>query len=78
MALGALKKSLATQAVAVTGIAGPDGGTGEKPVGTVYIAWASIHHELFCQKFLFCGGRSEVRQQTIAEALKILMSNTRL
>ncbi|MDO8843018.1 MAG: CinA family protein [Methylicorpusculum sp.] len=78
MALGALKNSSATQAVAVTGIAGPDGGTEEKPVGTVYIAWASIRNEIFCQKFLFSGGRSEVRQQTVIEALKILISNTRL
>ncbi len=41
MAQGALKNSSANLAIAVTGIAGPDGGSDEKPVGTVWIAWGS-------------------------------------
>lgn len=74
MVLGALENSMATQAIAVTGIAGPGGGTPDKPVGTVYIAWAASGQKAKCEKYLFAGGRSEVRQQTVIEALRGLLS----
>lgn len=73
MADGALKHSLAQIAVAVTGIAGPGGGTQEKPVGLVYIATAQLDGETQGHEFRFGDiGRDEVRLATIAEALALL------
>ncbi len=69
MALGALKKSSAHIAVAVSGIAGPTGGTKDKPVGTVWIAWAT-QTQIIAQRFLFDGDRKKVRKQTIKTALR--------
>ncbi len=69
MAEGARRVSGAEVAVAVTGIAGPHGGTSAKPVGTVWIAWASpdtIHAE----HELFAGDREAVRRQSVAHALR--------
>lgn len=73
MAEGALKHSRADIAVAVTGIAGPGGGSAEKPVGLVYIAAARrgggrLHQE----KRLGDIGRDEVREATVAEAFALL------
>lgn len=73
MATGALELSGADIAVAVSGIAGPGGGTPEKPVGTVWIAWAFRDESLLkcdsnCQQFK--GGRDQVREQTVVHALK--------
>jgi nicotinamide-nucleotide amidase len=68
MAEGARGHTGAELAVAVSGIAGPDGGSAEKPVGTVWFAWASgagVHAE--CLRF--DGGREAVRRQTVAHAL---------
>jgi nicotinamide-nucleotide amidase len=60
----------ATQAgVAVSGIAGPGGGTEQKPVGTVYIAWRNASM-IEAERFFFSGDREEVRQATAMEALK--------
>ena len=73
MAQGALARSHATVALSVTGIAGPAGGSEEKPVGTVWIAWAHANKDTVCAKFLFSGGRREIREQTVAEALKGLL-----
>lgn len=58
-------------ALAVTGIAGPDGGTGEKPVGTVFIAMAD---QQGCQvaRLRFDGDRSQVRQQAVDQAIIML------
>ena len=72
MALGALKKSAATLAVAVTGIAGPGGGTRAKPVGLVWFAWAqageaSAYHDVFA------GDREAIRSQSVAVALQGLV-----
>ncbi|MDP3561676.1 MAG: CinA family protein [Legionellaceae bacterium] len=69
MAEGALQASLAQLTVAISGIAGPDGGTPTKPVGTVWIAWASEFHATKAHCFLFIGDRSAIRQQSIEEAL---------
>lgn len=63
MALGALKNSHAHIAGSITGIAGPDGGTPEKPVGTVCLAWASNDFVAQAETKLFTGNRESVRQQ---------------
>lgn len=56
-------------AVAVTGIAGPGGGTAEKPAGTVWIAWQQRGHAAHAHVFRFAGDRDAVRRQTVAAAL---------
>ena len=61
-------------AVAVTGIAGPDGGTPEKPVGLVYIATADKTGAVVCRRNVFGGDRTAVRLQTTETALKMLLS----
>ena len=68
MASGAQRASGARFAVAVSGIAGPGGGTPEKPVGTVWIAWAD-GERLFARRCLFDGDRQAVRGQTVETAL---------
>ena len=70
MATSALERAVADIAVAVSGIAGPDGGSEEKPVGTVWIAWAISGEKHFSRLYHFTGGRSDIRQQTVVEALK--------
>lgn len=70
MAEGALVYSLADLAVAVTGIAGPDGGTAEKPVGTVFIAWQLRGQPGHCVKRQFSGDRQAVRNQTVLFCLQ--------
>ena len=78
MAEGALRLSGASIAVAVSGIAGPDGGTVEKPVGTVWFAWAirngsSIMVDTDLQRF--DGNRDDVRAQTVVHALTGVINN---
>lgn len=75
MASGALAGSMADVAVAVSGIAGPDGGTQDKPVGTVWIAWAWRNRTVRAEKFLFPGGRSAVREATVFAALKGILTD---
>ena len=70
MVNGALTKSTADCAIAVTGIAGPDGGTPEKPVGTVFIAWAYRNQASIVIKKHFNGSRHEIRLQTVKAALQ--------
>lgn len=72
MALGAQQRSRARYAVAVSGIAGPSGGTEQKPVGTVWLAWAD-GDRLFSECRLFHGGRADVRRQTVERALQGLL-----
>ncbi len=69
MVSGALVHSGATLAVAVTGIAGPGGGTEDKPVGTVWIAWKRRGGYPTAVTFHFDGDRDDVRRQTVAAAL---------
>jgi len=76
MARGAISHSGAHVSVAVTGIAGPDGGTPDKPVGTVWIAWGQKLGYAEARRFQFDGDRNAVRQQAILEA--ILGLNARL
>jgi nicotinamide-nucleotide amidase len=70
MVSGALVHSGATLAVAVTGIAGPGGGTPDKPVGTVWIAWKRRGGYPAARAFHFDGDRDAVRRQTVVAALE--------
>ncbi|HCB13974.1 MAG TPA: nicotinamide-nucleotide amidase [Gammaproteobacteria bacterium] len=70
MAIGALERSRAGIAIAVSGIAGPDGGSPGKPVGTVYLAWALRDRPIQTQVCRFAGDRETVRRQTVATALQ--------
>lgn len=70
MALGALKHSGADISVAVTGIAGPTGGSRTKPVGLVWFAWAYRNGPAQSRCFRFKGDRLEVRRQSVAVALQ--------
>jgi len=77
MALGVLQQSAAQVAIAVTSIAGPDGGTADKPVGTVCFAWAlrrdsSAAHWVRTTTRHFEGDRAAVRTQAIAAALEVM------
>ena len=69
MARGAQHKSLARFAVAVSGIAGPDGGSPNKPVGTVWLAWG-VGEKVVSEQQFFAGNRDEVRRQTVKTALE--------
>jgi len=71
MALGALEKSNADIAVAVTGIAGPDGGTASKPVGLVYIAIAD-RDGVYSSKHIFNGNRRRIKETAASTALNLL------
>jgi len=72
MARGALRHSDADYAIAVTGVAGPGGGSAEKPVGTVWIAVASAdQHSARCH--LFPGDRAAVREATLSAGLEALI-----
>ena len=70
MAVGALERSLADVVIAVSGIAGPDGGTQDKPVGTVYLAWALRGGPVQTEIRQFPGNRDAVRLETVAAALQ--------
>ena len=73
MAQGALQHSLAHLAVAVTGIAGPGGGTAEKPVGLVYVAALRLERAPLVKELRLGDiGRSQVRSSTVAEAMALL------
>jgi nicotinamide-nucleotide amidase len=70
MATGALKHSHAQVTAAITGIAGPDGGTPDKPVGTVCFAWASVDGFIKSTTLHFDGDRAAVRYQSVKAALE--------
>lgn len=72
MAAGAVVNAHAHWSVAVTGIAGPTGGSAEKPVGTVWLGWATPTG-VFTERQHFAGDRSAVRQATVAHALAGLL-----
>ena len=73
MALGTLQRSRAQLAVAVSGIAGPGGGSVEKPLGTVCFAWALKGREPLLRRERFDGDREAVRRQTVQRALEGLI-----
>ena len=72
MARGAQEKSRAYFSVAVSGVAGPDGGSPSKPVGTVWLAWG-VGERVFSELQHFAGDRDEVRRQTVKAALEGLL-----
>jgi len=73
MAAGAISHSNALVSVAVSGVAGPGGGTPEKPVGTVWLGW-SFDKNIHTSQIYFSGSRSSVRIQTTLYALKELIT----
>ena len=72
MVSGAQEKSGAQFSVAVSGVAGPDGGSADKPVGTVWLAWAA-GQQLVSERRQFDGDRDQVRRQTVKAALEGLI-----
>ena len=70
MVIGALDESHADLGIAISGIAGPGGGTDERPVGTVCVAWKLKGSETIKSTFLFEGNRNEVRYQTVITGLE--------
>ncbi len=74
MAKGALEHSAADVSLAVTGIAGPDGGLPDKPVGTIWFAWANTTGALATQCRHFAGDRFSVRQQSVQHVLQGLVN----
>jgi nicotinamide-nucleotide amidase len=75
MVAGALANSEADWAVAVTGVAGPDGGSTEKPVGTVFIAWLNKGGISRVQRLQLSGNRHEIRKQTVISAIEGLLAS---
>jgi len=71
MANGAIKHSEATCSIAVTGIAGPSGGSNEKPVGTVWIGWCT-EHDIKSECYHFKGSREDIRAQAAEQAINKL------
>lgn len=80
MASGILRLSGASFAVAVSGVAGPDGGTADKPVGTVWVAWAKktdMSPDIEAEKHHLKGNRETIRAQTVILALQGLRERLR-
>jgi nicotinamide-nucleotide amidase len=73
MAAGALSHSHAQVALAITGIAGPSGGTPEKPVGTVCFAWAGKERATQSATCVYAGDREAVRRRSVETALRGLL-----
>mgnify|MGYP006439348175 CR=1 FL=1 len=76
MALGALKNSQADIAISITGVAGPSGGSTEKPVGTVYIGLATSKGAQSHRKY-FDGTRTAIREKSMREAFEIVLAEIR-
>jgi PncC family amidohydrolase len=75
MASGIRRRAKADIGVGITGIAGPDGGTDEKPVGTV---WISVDFGDICEakRFVFTGDRHSVREQSVLQALNMVVGSS--
>ena len=76
MAAGALRESSAQIAVAVTGIAGPGGGSATKPVGMVCFAWATLEGHTRSDTQIFSGDRAAIRRQAVVHALQGVLETT--
>lgn len=74
MAKGALKHSQADIALSITGIAGPEGGTKQKPVGLVWFAWSCKQGGTLVRRYRFSGDREMVRHHAVYYALETLLS----
>jgi len=74
MAEGAQRNAGVEVAVSTTGIAGPDGGTQEKPLGLVHFGWCIDDQPVSCDAVVFHGDRKAVRQQTVLHALQGIVS----
>lgn len=72
MAIGALSKSNAKLSIAVTGVAGPGGGTPEKPVGLVHFGCAMSDRPTLHERHVFEGDRSAIRRETVRTALRMM------
>lgn len=75
MAEGALETSSTDIAIAVTGVAGPGGGTDEKPVGLVHFACATPHKTIHISRELGDIGRTQIRLATVEQALRLVLEN---
>ena len=76
MAIGAIKNSYADMSISITGIAGPSGGSLEKPVGTVFFACADKNKIIFEHKAELIGNRHEIREQAVLFSLNALLKLT--
>ena len=74
MARGALSRSNAQIAVSVTGVAGPGGGSAEKPVGLVHLGAVRAGHEPIAERHVFAGDRDNIRRLTVLTALAMVSS----
>ena len=73
MAEGALQNSKAMISLAITGIAGPTGGSPGKPVGTVCFAWCRLGEKAVAETAVFAGDREAIRRQAVIHALRGLL-----
>jgi nicotinamide-nucleotide amidase len=76
MAIGAIKNSYADMSISITGIAGPSGGSIEKPVGTVFFACADKNKIIFEHKSELMGSRHEIREKAVLFSLNTLLKLT--
>ena len=74
MAAGCARAAGTDCSVISTGIAGPDGGTPEKPVGLVYLA-CQVNGEVFAEEYYFSGNRLEIRTAATEKALELLLAH---
>jgi len=77
MAAGALARSGASISLSITGIAGPTGGSPDKPVGTVCFGWCQKGETPSCERRLFSGDRENIRRQSVIHALSGLLTRAR-
>ena len=75
MAEGALAQTDADLAVSITGIAGPGGGTKDKPVGLVYMAIAQTDRDALVKRYIFAGTRSDIRRAAVGAAMELLLGS---
>ena len=78
MADGAIINSAADVSIAISGIAGPSGGSLKNPVGTVWIAWSGDLKPTYAKCYLFTGDRGSIRQQAVQKAMQGLIMRCKL